>query len=372
MAQTDFSTLTTSQKKLWSSKVWRAGRNSSFWFKKGMMGKDLSDATKPVHYVTELTKDERGDRCVMPLVLDLQGDGVVGDRTLEGSEENLVNDDVEISTDQLRNAVKSKGRMSEQKTVIRFRAQARDKLGYWLTSSLEQLGFLTVTGQSYSTKLNGAARNPNSQWPDLAFASDVTAPSTNRVRYASTATSTATLTTAMTMAWDEVVDICAMAKRKLIKPIRVDGEEFYCLVMSPEQLRDLKKDDDYKNAVARAGKRGNQNPLFTGAAVVLDGVCIYESNRVITNYGLTSGTDMWGSGSNVEGAIALLLGAQALGFARIGEATWEESDNTDYKNKQGIAYGRMIGFLKPVFQSVEDGNTDEDFGVIALYTAAAA
>jgi hypothetical protein len=67
-----------------------------------------------------------------------------------------------------------------------------------------------------------------------------------------------------------------------------------------------------------------------------------------------------------------MLGAQALGLAMIGNAEWEESDNTDYKNRPGIAYGRMVGLLKPQFKSIYDSNNREDFGIIHLKTAAAA
>jgi hypothetical protein len=75
---TDFSALTPLQKKLWSAKVLQAGRDQSFFMgQNGFMSEGLSDSTKPIHYVNELTETERGARCVMPLVLDLQGDGVV-------------------------------------------------------------------------------------------------------------------------------------------------------------------------------------------------------------------------------------------------------------------------------------------------------
>lgn len=369
MALTDFSSLTNAQKKVWSTKVWREGRDQAFWFVNGFMGRDTGDATKPVHYVTELTSTERGDQCVMQIVLDLVSDGTVGDNELEGNEENLVNDDITIRIDQLRHGVKSKGKMSEQKTVIRFREQAQDKLAFWLADTLDELGFLTASGVAYTKKTNGATRAASSQLPSLAFASDVSAPTTNRVIYVNS-TSTATLAVTDTLSWDAVFDANARAKRKRMKPIRINGQSYYALIVSPEQLRDLKKDDDYKNAVARAGTRGTDNPLFRGAVTVVDGIMIFESNKVYNTLGLASGSK-WGAASTVDGAQALLIGAQALGFARIGEAAWEESDNTDYKNKQGVGYGRMIGFIKPHFTSLVD-NADEDFSVLSIYTAAAA
>jgi len=74
----------------------------------------------------------------------------------------------------------------------------------------------------------------------------------------------------------------------------------------------------------------------------------------------------------VDGAQAVFLGAQSLGMARIGDAEWHESDMQDYGNREGIAYGRMLGFKKPVFTSNLDGGTSEDFASMSIYTAAAA
>jgi len=57
---------------------------------------------------------------------------------------------------------------------------------------------------------------------------------------------------------------------------------------------------------------------------------------------------------------------------------WRESDHTDYKNRPGIGIGRKIGMLKPQFLSTYDDTTGtttptrQDFGVISVYTAAAA
>lgn len=370
MAQTDFAALTSQQKKVWSAYVFAAGRDASFFMgTKGFMGTGNKDATKPVHLVTELTETERGAQCVMPLVQDLTGDGIVGDNQLEGNEEALSIDDLEIKIDLLRNGVKNKGRMSEQRTVIRFRAQAKDKLAYWKANKIDELLFLTASGVSYGTKLDGSTRT-GSQWTQLDFAADVTAPSTNRIVYAGSATSTATLTANDKMSWNLLVKTKAQAIRKRLKPIRIGGKDHYVVVMSPEQARDLKTDNDYKTAAANAGKRGDMNNLFTGAFCNVDGLILYEHTKVYNTLGLSSGSK-WGAAHTIDGAQALLMGAQALGFARIGDASWGESDSTDYQNRAGVSYGCMIGMVKSNFKSIYDSNASEDFSLISIYTAAA-
>ncbi len=157
-----------------------------------------------------------------------------------------------------------------------------------------------------------------------------------------------------------------------MKPIRSGGREYYALVMSTEQARDLKKDGTYQQNVGRAGERGANNPLFKGAFAIVDGVILYEHNKVYTTLGKTSGVDKWGVGFTVDGAQAMLLGAQAMGFAQLFDTKYSESDNTDYGNRPGIAVGRMLGMLKPQFPSPVDSNTTEDFGIFTLKTAAAA
>lgn len=372
MTATDFGALSAAQKRVWAARVWKAGRDQNFWMSNGFMGGNTEDTTRPIHRVTELTQTERGNVAVMQLVSDMQGDGVVGDNMLEGNEEALVNDAQELQLDQLRHGVRSKGRYSEQSTVIRFRAQARDKLGFWMADKIDELMFLTASGVSYTLTTEGATR-PTSQLPSLKFGADVVAPSTARVRYAGSATSTATLTASDTMNWNFLVEAKAFAKRRRIKPIRDGGKEHYVVVMSTEQCRDLKTDNTYQTLVSKAGTRGPQNPLFQNALAVVDGIILYEHNKVFCTLGAASGSK-YGAAGLVDGAQALMLGAQALGYAEIsGLATqWEESDNTDYKNRPGIATGRYIGMLKPQFRSIYDGNAREDFGILSLYTAAAA
>jgi len=370
MAVTDFGSLSETQKKVWSAETWQEGRDQSFWFSKGFIGKSQKDMNSPIHRVTDLTETDRGLSCVMQLIADLQGDGVVGDNELEGNEESLVNDVQEIRIDQLRNGAKSKGRMAEQATVVRFRAMARGKLTFWLSEKIDELMFLTAAGRAFTLNTDGSTRS-GSQLPGLTFAADVVAASTNRIRYGGDATSEATLVAADTMTWTVVKNASAFAKRKKIKPIRQGGKEYYALVLSTEQARDLKGDSNYININKDGGARGTKNPLFTGALAVVDGVIIHEHNKVFNTLGATSGSAKWGAGSDVDGAQAMLFGAQAMGLALIGSTSMDESDNSDYGNRQGLSWGRKLGMLKPQFQSRPDSNATEDFGIVSIKTAAA-
>ena len=55
-------------------------------------------------------------------------------------------------------------------------------------------------------------------------------------------------------------------------------------------------------------------------------------------------------------------------MADIGAPEWVEK-GFDYENQQGISTGKILGFLKPKFNSIYAGNTTQDFGVISVYVA---
>lgn len=370
MAVTDFGSLDVARKRVWAADIWVAGRDANFWMSQGFVGTSKNNV---IERITELTRTERGDECIMQLVADLSGDGVIGDNVLEGSEEALFNDAISLHIDQLRHGVRTKGQMAEQRTVIRFRSTAKEKLSFWYADKMDEMTFLTAAGISYGLKVDGSTR-VGSQLASLKFAADVVAPSSGRIRYANAATSLATLSTSDKLSWNMCLSLQAFAKRKRMKPIRAAGKEYYAFLMSTEQLRDLKSDATYQQNVGRAAARGESNPLFKAAVATIDGLVIFEHNKVPNTLGLASGSK-WGVGGTVDGAQAMLLGAQAIGLAMLGEMSYEESDNTDYHNRPGIAVGRMIGLLKPQFASLTDLSggiaTKQDFGVVSLYTAAA-
>lgn len=370
MASTDFASLSDLQKRVWSTQVAKQGRDENFWMSNAFMGASTADMNRPIIRVTELTKDIRGSKAVLPLVTDLTGTGVAGDNVLEGNEEALIPDSQTIQIDQLRNGVRSQGRMSEQDTVIRFRTTARDALAFWLSDSIDELMFLTISGRAFTLNTDGSSRTA-SQFEQLRFASDVVAASTNRILHAGSATSEATITASDKMTWDLVTQAKALAKRKRIAPIRDRGKGYYVLVLSTEQCRDLEQDADYKTIQSTAMPRGTSNPLFSRAKRIINEVILYDHQKVYNTLGLASASK-WGSGGTVDGAQAIFMGAAAAGMAMLGNIEWAESDNTDYKAKPGIGVGRIFGMLKPQFKSRYDDNSTEDYGTIAMKTAAAA
>jgi N4-gp56 family major capsid protein len=368
VAKTNFNLLTDEQKTVWSRDIWKQARNFAFVSK--FSGKGPNSM---IQRITELTKSEKGTRAVITLVADLEEDGVAGDDQLEGNEEAIRAYDQVIRIDQLRQANRHKGRLADQKSVVNFREQSRDVLGYWLADRLDQLGFLTASGVAYTEKTNGAAR-ADSNLASLEFAADVSAPSTNRhFRWDATTGLEAGATNAVaaddTPTWAMLVEAKARAKELFIRGIKgPGGMEFYHVFMTPRGMAKLRQDADYLANVRNAGVRGAGNELFKGTdTVMVDGLFIHEYRHVYNTLGATSGSDKWGAASTVDGQRVLFCGAQALAMADIGAPEYVEK-GFDYDNQQGISVGKIFGFKKPVFRAVTT-STEEDHGLLVLDTA---
>jgi N4-gp56 family major capsid protein len=369
MSTTNFGLLTSEQKTIWSMDLWKQARNMSFVGK--FLGKDSNSI---IQHVTELKKSEKGARAVITLLNDMEGDGVAGDRTLEGNEEALKSSDQVIRIDQLRNANRHEGRMADQKSIVNFREQSRDKLAYWLSDRIDQLAFLTLAGINYSVKNSGGAR-VGSDLQYLEFAADVTAPSSKRfARWNGTSkalewgTGSGSVGTADVPMWQLFVQLKAYAKDNYIRGIREDGgEETYHCFLSPQAMARLKLDDTYMLNVRTAVERGSANNLFTGSTVKIDGIYFHEFRHVPNTRLAVSGAK-YGAAGTVDGCQILFCGAQALGMADLGTPEWVEK-GFDFENQQAISTGKIIGFKKPQFYTQYSGGTVEDFGVVSVYAA---
>jgi N4-gp56 family major capsid protein len=366
---TNFARLTEEQKTAWSLDFWKRARNASFVEKFTGTGPNSM-----IQRVTELRKNEKGARAVLTLLSDMQGDGVAGDRQLEGNEEALLSHDRVIRMDQLRDANVQEGRMADQKSIVNFRFTSRDMLAYWMSDRIDQLAFLTLAGVTYARGTNGVLR-PVSDLPNLEFAADVAPPSANRrLRWDSTAkalvanAATTDVTVDDKPSYAMLVELKAYARSRYMRGLRGDGgEELYHVFLSPQAMAKLKLDPDYIANLRGAGPRSASNQLFAGGVTTVDGLVIHDFRHVYNTAGLASGSK-WGGDGTVDGCSVLFCGAQALGMADIGAPVWEEKE-FDYGNRQGIAIGKIFGLLKPQFPNIYEGGSTEDFGVINCYVA---
>ena len=308
---TNFALLTNEQKTVWSMDTWRMARNYSF------VNKFLGNGSNSmIQHITELKKSEKGARAVITLLADLEGDGVAGDRTLEGNEEAMKSYDQVIRIDQLRHANRHEGRMADQKSVVEFRNNSRDVLAYWLAERIDQLAFLTLSGVSYAMRNNGAAR-VGSDFPFLEFAADVSSPTNLRkMRWNGSSKTleangaTSAITTSDTPMWELFVQLKAYAKDQYLRGIKGEGgDEVFHAFLTPQAMAKLKLDPTYMLNVRHAQKRSGENPLFSGGeAVMIDGIVFHEYRNVYNTSGAASGSK-WGNLGAVDGCQILFCGA---------------------------------------------------------------
>jgi N4-gp56 family major capsid protein len=263
--------------------------------------------------------------------------------------------------------------------VVEFRNNSRDVLAYWLADRIDQMAFSALGGRSFATRPDGSTRT-GSDLPFLDFANDVTAPSTKRmVRWDNTAKSlkdwvsgsntTSSVVATDTPSWELFVQLKAYAKDRYIRGVQAEGgEETYHAFLTPQAMAKLKLDPTYLQNLRHSTQANKNDTLFSGSTVKIDGIYLHEFRHVPNVSKAVSGVGKYGSGLNVEGSQVLFCGAQALGMADIGAPEWNEK-GFDYENGQGIAIGKILGFLKPKFGTIYESNTVEDFGVLSAYVA---
>ena len=369
MALTDFASMTDEQYTVWARRTWAEARNRSFVIP--FVG---NSADSMIQRITELKSTKTGNRCVITLVNDIRGDGIVGDNQAKGNETAMGADDNVIQFDQLRFPVANTGRMADQKSVVDFRTNAKDQIANAHQQTMDELAFLTLSGIGYNFNTDGTARL-GSQLPMLEYAGDVTAPTANRhVRWDATngiqPGDTTQVDPADKPTWKMFVQAKAHAMNTWLKPNRTNnGVESFNVFLSIDGMAALKQDADFIAMWKDARERGTANPIFAGTphggvnGIRIDGMNIFEYRNVFH-------PSTWGGDGDVKGQRILFCGAQALGFADptgIGMPGWDE-EKDDYNNRYGIAGRKVYGFKKPVFFNSKLQST-EDFGVLCIDTA---
>lgn len=96
---------------------------------------------------TELGKGE-GDKITFGIRKPLVEDGIIGDKTVEGTEEKLRFKDFDMTIDEINKAVDTGGKMEEQRIPYDLYAEGRDALQEWWGDFLSELAINTLCGNS--------------------------------------------------------------------------------------------------------------------------------------------------------------------------------------------------------------------------------
>jgi N4-gp56 family major capsid protein len=306
-----------------------------------------------------------GDRITIGLRMQLTGDGVAGDATLEGNEEALTTYSDTVYIDQLRHAVRSGGKMSEQRIPFEVREEAMSGLRDWWADRIDTAFFNQIAGASVS-QTHGNTTTSTTTDSRYTGSQSCTAPDANHL-FSSSAThdntTEASLSATTTFALNLADIDRAVAKAKTltpaIRPLKVNGEDKFVLFIHPYatyQLRTVTATGQYQD-IQKAAITGGQitnNPLYTGSLGEYNGTILHEDARVPVVPSISANTSY---------RRAIFCGAQAASMAygqnnTDGSMSWVE-ELFDYKNQLGVSAGMIWGLKKMVFNSA-------DFGTIVI------
>jgi len=303
----------------------------------------------------EVSKDA-GDRITCGLRMLLSGDGIEGDATLEGNEEALTTYSDNIFINQLRHAVRSAGKMSEQRVPFSVREESLMGLKDWWTDRMDTVFFNHICGNSAQTDTKYTGHN--------ATTAPTSAAGNTRILYAdggSTTEGSLSASQHFQLTYIDRAVLNAKEATPILRPIAHNGGKYYCMFLHPQQVFSLRTDAGnsgaritWFDAQKDAGPRDKeQNNIFSGALGIYNNVILHESTRVVS------------PSANVYRSV--LCGAQAatIAFGRpqgAGDGTqnWYE-ELFDYGNQLGVAGGQIWGLKKNVFNSI-------DFATIVVST----
>ena len=336
--------------KTWCRKLFREA------LKQTEMAKFMGETSGSMIQVLNEVKKGPGDKITVGLRMQLSGAGIQGDGTLEGNEEALSTFSDSLVINQLRHAVRSGGKMSEQRIPFSVREEARMGLQDWWADRIDQSIINQLAGVSSQTDTRYTGNNP------------ATAPSTGRVLFPVSGELTeASIATTSTFNLSLIDKAVATAKTAtpLIRPIMGQSYDYVCFI-HPNQTLTLRSSTattgswgDLTKAMLQGGQSLDKNMFGSGALGIFNRTLIVEDPRIPLISILSGGV----------GRRAVFCGAQAGAFA-VGQdnspekMSWVE-ELFDYENQLGVSAGMIFGAKKNIFNSV-------DFATLTLPTAAAA
>lgn len=359
MADTAYGVNADETVKLWSNKLAREALKRTYI--KRFIGPG-SDSM--IHQKNETNKGP-GDRIRITLRMQLVGDGVIGDGDLEGNEESLTTFTEDLIINQMRHAVRSDGKMTEQRIPFSIRDEGMQGLADFWADRWDTWAFNHLAGYT-----------PANANPTLTGHNTIVAPSRQVFPLANVADET--LDDVATEAFSLTLIDKAVERAKVtttgsnpppIRPVMVDGKPYFVVFLHPYQVTDLRTSGSATTVTwfgihssAMQGGKIADNPIFTGALGVYNGCILHESTRVPNGVNSTTGAVL----PNVRRAI--LAGAQAgvCGFGQgHDKSTYDWFEQLfDYGNKLGIKAGCISGIKKSRYNG-------QDFGVVVMSSFAA-
>lgn len=243
------------QAQLFSAKVWMEARVNSFW--NPLMGEGPNN-------VIDVQKDftaNKGGLLNYSLLTDLANKGVAGSgiqsnlvyaassKRLEGREEspNVYVDTVTL--DQLRHAIITGGKLSEQRLAWNMREKMKNLLAYYWARVTDEYIFKKLSGTSFTDDLSGTVgeagvANTNNLYGGAKSASNQLTTSDTFAPILFTRAKEAAMVGAGTYSAAGALN----ASIWRIRPMIIGGKPYYGCVLHPYQITDLQTSQEWTQA----------------------------------------------------------------------------------------------------------------------------
>lgn len=364
---------------VWAKTLFADVMASLYFAENGMMDESGSGI---IQIQSDLEK-KKGDRVNFRLRYKRTGRGVSGDNELEGNEERGLDATESVLIDQMRFAERLEGTLDEQKNGAEMRTEMKEMLKIQMKEFIEQQFFLKAAGVTNPTitDVNGVVVGADCAWgntPDYIPNADEAAGSGARyLCAASGGTDVLAVTDLMTPDLIDRLKAKALSTYPKIQPLIIKGKPYHVLFVHPWQYYDLRRNPEWAQAMREAERRGPENPIFSGAEAIWNGVIVHQHEYVPFLDVSAAGNSFRGVATGtvclIDAFRALFLGRQAVGFAKAQnlKKEWVEK-NFDYDNQYGVATSLLGGLQKLVFTHPTVAIGAREFGVIACDTAATA
>ena len=353
MAVTNFGVNSNETVKLWRKQLWTET------LKYTTMSPLMGTGTDSIIQVLDDTQKSAGDRITVTLRLLLTGAGIEGDATLEGNEEALVTYTDNLLINQLRHATRSAGVMSEQRVDWDLREQMKDAQRDWWADRFDTVILNHAGGNTGQADTRYLGHN-------AALAPTSTSGNT-RILYGGgvgsvTENSLSSTSETFSLTYIDRALVQAELATPKIRPGIVGGERVYCMVIHPNEVKELETNAtagsitwyDLQRSAMQGGKISN-NPLV---AAMRDAGFIGQYKNVL----LKSDSRIPVAPNTTTVYRNVFLGAQAVGVGfgkRFGPGPtggrfqWVEKF-FDFDNQLGVATRLIWGAKKMQFNSIDN------------------
>ena len=342
---------------LFSSKLHVETQGELFFNQAGLIKKeDGSEETferkgdSPIVMKDEFGK-ERGQRIRLALRKQLTTNVGLSDRdggsglsqytygvsSMVDQEENMNLFDMEVIVELMKHSVGfATPELQDLRTPMRMEQEAAVALRDWLTGQYEE----SILDAFYDGNAAHVIKS--------SFASATTHP---RIIWGNDATAQSDISSNDTLSAADLRKLYETLRVNNVNPLKVEGKEMYVLLAHVYSVSDLMNDADikstYQNAFTRTGA-GAENPLFSRADVVFEGIVVHEYNRVRSP---ATGTNAASTKQNIA------LGADSIICGNASEPRLVRRKEDAYEDRYGVGIKQIFGCARADFQHINNNET---------------